>query len=477
MTSRDRRAVSGTRGVALAVVSLRVVPWLAGQIERNREEAISDVGRLARMREEIAGAKALEDSAVAVRARMELLRRKTARRGPRGEAQADLRSRVEAAIAREIAAGPAPCAWRVCPTRRPPDRFEGPRSASRFRVTTAACCASWRRWPAIPAAVVARQASVIAASPRAPRPDRKSSTPRWWWAAGSPGGTRREGRPAGRDRGAAGRVGLLLAAPVISPIRCCRLARALPAPSRLPAEPTATSLERGLARPLFRRARKPARLAFDPDRAAGEVAMEPSAPRPQLSLSGIVWSPRPIAVLEGLPNITGSTVMRTGDSHRGRVGEADRTGERHAGRVRYHLGAEAEESMNQYGKLALATWLLAGLAQTPARAQAPVTTNGDSVRVRFLDTDLRAVIQAVGSHLPKPVIAGGVPEVKVSLETPEPVNRETLATLLAGLVRTPRPRVHRGLQLSSASVPRVPPLLRRPRSRRAAPRRRTCGSS
>ncbi len=105
---------------------------------------------------------------------------------------------------------------------------------------------------------------------------------------------------------------VLLAAPVIpDPVLPPR--RALPAPSRLPAEPTATSLERGLARPLFRRTRKPARLAFDPDRAAGEVAMEPSAPRPQLSLSGIVWSPRPIAVLEGLPNITGSTVMRTGD--------------------------------------------------------------------------------------------------------------------------------------------------------------------
>ena len=106
---------------------------------------------------------------------------------------------------------------------------------------------------------------------------------------------------------------VLLAAPVIpDPVLAPR--QALPAASGLrQAEPTATSLERGLARPLFRRTRKPARLAFDPDRAAGEVAMEPSEPRPQLSLSGIVWSPRPIAVLEGLPNITGSTVMRTGD--------------------------------------------------------------------------------------------------------------------------------------------------------------------
>jgi general secretion pathway protein D len=80
--------------------------------------------------------------------------------------------------------------------------------------------------------------------------------------------------------------------------------------------------------------------------------------------------------------------------------------------------------------------LLAVLGAVPLRAQQPVIkAAGDSVRVRFLDTDLRAVIQAVGSHLPKPVLAGSVPEVKVSLETPALVSRQTLAVLLQGLVQ------------------------------------------
>jgi general secretion pathway protein D len=83
-----------------------------------------------------------------------------------------------------------------------------------------------------------------------------------------------------------------------------------------------------------------------------------------------------------------------------------------------------------------AVMVLALLAGPPAEAQdsAAVHVAGDSVRVRFLDADLRAVIQAVGRYLPKPVVAGNVPPVRVSLETPTPVSRGTLAVLLQGLV-------------------------------------------
>jgi general secretion pathway protein D len=72
----------------------------------------------------------------------------------------------------------------------------------------------------------------------------------------------------------------------------------------------------------------------------------------------------------------------------------------------------------------------------PLRAQdtTSVRVKDDSVSVRFLDADLRAVIQAVGRYLPKPVVAGNIPGVRVSLETPEPVSRATLAVLLKGLV-------------------------------------------
>jgi general secretion pathway protein D len=102
---------------------------------------------------------------------------------------------------------------------------------------------------------------------------------------------------------------------------------------------------------------------------------------------------------------------------------------------------------------------LAAMAAAPgARAQdtATVRIKSDSVRVRFLDADLRAVIQAVGRYLPKPVVTGSVPGVRVSLETPQPVTRPILATLLAGLVEA------QGLQYSEDSAfirigPKPPP--------------------
>jgi general secretion pathway protein D len=81
-----------------------------------------------------------------------------------------------------------------------------------------------------------------------------------------------------------------------------------------------------------------------------------------------------------------------------------------------------------------------------AQDTAAVRVINDSVRVRFLDADLRAVIQSVGRYLPKPVVTGGVPGVRVSLETPEPVTRATLATLLAGLVEA------QGLEYSEDSA-------------------------
>ena len=165
MTSRDRRAVVwGLAIVALAVVSLRVVPWLAGQIERNREEAISDVGRLARMREEIAGAKALEDSAVAVRARMERLAGRLLVGEREAEAQADLRSRVEAAVSRNRV--------RLLRMESLPDSTAaGSLRRASVGVSIQSDNGGLLRFLAAlagdSAAVVARQVSVIAARPRA----------------------------------------------------------------------------------------------------------------------------------------------------------------------------------------------------------------------------------------------------------------------------------------------------------------------
>jgi general secretion pathway protein D len=79
---------------------------------------------------------------------------------------------------------------------------------------------------------------------------------------------------------------------------------------------------------------------------------------------------------------------------------------------------------------------VAAFLTTPGAAQdsAHVASSGDMVTVRLVDADLRGVIQTVARYLPKPVVAASVPAVRVTLETPVPVTRATLATLLAGVV-------------------------------------------
>jgi general secretion pathway protein D len=78
------------------------------------------------------------------------------------------------------------------------------------------------------------------------------------------------------------------------------------------------------------------------------------------------------------------------------------------------------------------------LAVAPLRAQdtSAVRFTNDSITVRFVETDIRAVIQALGRYLPKPVLVGAVQPVRVSLETPGPVDRTTLTALLKGLVES-----------------------------------------
>lgn len=62
--------------------------------------------------------------------------------------------------------------------------------------------------------------------------------------------------------------------------------------------------------------------------------------------------------------------------------------------------------------------------------------SNDSVAVRFIETDIRAVIQAIGRYLPKPVLLGPIQPVRVTLETPGMVDRATLRALLRGLLES-----------------------------------------
>lgn len=103
-----------------------------------------------------------------------------------------------------------------------------------------------------------------------------------------------------------------------------------------------------------------------------------------------------------------------------------------------------------------------------AQDTASVRLTGDSVRVRFVETDLRTVVQALGRYAPKPVIANGVPGVRVSLETPTAVPRSTVLALLRGVVESS------GLELTEQESfyrvgPRAPAAAPIPANPAAAP--------
>lgn len=70
-------------------------------------------------------------------------------------------------------------------------------------------------------------------------------------------------------------------------------------------------------RDLFRLARSPAAVLYDPHAAiaSGAVAEPPAPPpRPALVVSGILWGRNPSAVLEGVPGSDQATLVRPGDT-------------------------------------------------------------------------------------------------------------------------------------------------------------------
>jgi len=80
--------------------------------------------------------------------------------------------------------------------------------------------------------------------------------------------------------------------------------------------------------------------------------------------------------------------------------------------------------------------VVAALGQLGAQDTTAVRTVNDSVSMRFVDADIRGVIQALGRYLPKPVLVGAIQPVRVSLETPAPVPRTAVRELLKGLVES-----------------------------------------
>ncbi len=85
---------------------------------------------------------------------------------------------------------------------------------------------------------------------------------------------------------------------------------------------------------------------------------------------------------------------------------------------------------------AMLVLVLGALGPLAAQDTTAVRATTDSVSVRFVDADIRGVIQALGRYLQKPVLVGAIQPVRVSLETPAPVPRSGVRELLKGLVES-----------------------------------------
>lgn len=89
-----------------------------------------------------------------------------------------------------------------------------------------------------------------------------------------------------------------------------------------------------------------------------------------------------------------------------------------------------------YGGLFAILMLLCLVSPLAAQDSLAIQASQDSVQIRFVDADLRTVIQALGRYLSKPVIVSGVPGNRVSLETPSRVSRGAVTGLVRGLIET-----------------------------------------
>lgn len=86
---------------------------------------------------------------------------------------------------------------------------------------------------------------------------------------------------------------------------------------------------------------------------------------------------------------------------------------------------------------ALLAVVLSTTLVVPGRAQtdSSVVARNDSVSARLVNADLRLAIQAFAPYLDRPVMFGNIGEVRVTLETPQPVPRGRLPELLRGMLR------------------------------------------
>ena len=100
------------------------------------------------------------------------------------------------------------------------------------------------------------------------------------------------------------------------------------------------------------------------------------------------------------------------------------------------MAAQAARTVNVFRAWAAgcAFVLCAGTASAQAAAQT-LFERGDSIHIRFAETELRIALQALGAYMDRPLaLAAGVGQSRITFETPRPVARQDLARVLRGLL-------------------------------------------
>lgn len=106
----------------------------------------------------------------------------------------------------------------------------------------------------------------------------------------------------------------LVASPLVSVAAPPRAEPSIQATTSHPLPTSDSVLTALVAHDPFRMARRPSPILYDPVRLAQPST--PPAPRPTLSLVGIVWDDghEPTALVDGLPGIDGSRPLRRGET-------------------------------------------------------------------------------------------------------------------------------------------------------------------
>lgn len=104
------------------------------------------------------------------------------------------------------------------------------------------------------------------------------------------------------------------------------------------------------------------------------------------------------------------------------------------------------------GAIAFAVVFAVAVASTAEAQSSGVLARRDSVHVRFVDADLRVVVQALGQYLDHPVVIASMNQARVTLESPKPIARSAVLALLRGLLESQRLRL---VEDSAAGLYRV----------------------